>query len=67
MKIYGRNRQKQLDQWVEKLFQERINRREFIRRGTALGISAVFLSDILALHKKALAAQGPSPEVLEKI
>ena len=67
MKIYDRNRQKQLDQYVEKLFHKRINRREFIRRGTVLGISTIFLADILALHKKAFAAEGPSPEVLEKI
>lgn len=67
MKIHDRNRQKQLDQWVEKLFQERITRRDFIRRGTVLGISAVFLSDILALHKKAFAAETPPPKVLEKI
>jgi len=67
MKIYDRKRQKQLDQEVEQLFQERITRRDFIRRGTALGISTVFLSDILALHNQAFAAEGPSPEVLSKI
>lgn len=33
----------------------------------ALGISATLLSDILGLHKKAFAAESPSPEVLEKI
>lgn len=67
MKLHDRNQQRQLDQWVKELFQKRINRRDFIRRGTALGISAMLLSDILALHKKAYAAEGPSPEVLEKI
>ena len=67
MKVYDRKHRRQLDKWVEGLFQERITRRDFMRRGTALGISAVFLSDILALHGDAFAAESPSPEVLEKI
>ena len=67
MKIYDRKSQKQLDTLVEGLSQERITRRDFIRRGTALGISTVFLLDILALHNKAFAAEKPSQKVLEKI
>lgn len=67
MKLHDKTQKKQLDQWVEELSQKRINRREFIRRGTALGISAALLSDILALNRKAYAAESPSPEVLEKI
>ena len=67
MRINDRDQQKQLDASVEGLFQKRIGRREFIRRATALGVSAAVLSDILALHSKAFAAAGPSPEVLEKI
>ncbi len=67
MKVYDRKHRKQLDKWVEGLYQERISRRNFMRLGTALGISTVFLSDILTLHGDAFAAEHPSPEVLEKI
>ncbi len=67
MKINDRDQQKQLDASVEELFQERITRQKFLRRATALGVSAVLLTDILALHGKAFAAGNPSPEVLEKI
>ena len=67
MKGNDRNQQKQLDAAVEGLFQARITRREFFRRATALGISAAVLTDILGLHGKAFAAEGPSPKVLEKI
>ncbi len=67
MKINDRDQQKQLDASVEELFQERITRQKFLRRATALGVSAVLLTDILALHGKAFAADSPSPEVLEKI
>ena len=66
MKVKDRYHRIQLDRWVEKLFEKRITKREFMRRGAALGISTAFLSDILALHNKAFAA-SPSPEVLEKI
>ena len=67
MKVIDRDQQKQLDASVEGLFQKRITRHEFIRRATAWGISAVLLADILALHRKAFAAEHPSPAVLEKI
>ncbi len=67
MKINDRDRRKLLDASVEGLFEERITRQAFIRRATAWGISTVLLSDILALHGKAFAAEHPSPEVLEKI
>jgi len=67
MKIYDRKHRKELDTLVDELSQNRITRRNFIRRGTILGISAVLLSDILALHKSVYAAENPSPKVLEKI
>jgi len=67
MKIYDRNHRQELDTLVDELSQNKITRRKFIRRGITLGVSTVLLSDILALHKTAQAAQGPSPEVLEKI
>ena len=67
MKGNDRNQNKRLDAAVEGLFQARITRREFFRRATALGISAAVLTDILGLHGKAFAAEGPSPAVLEKI
>ena len=67
MKINDRDQKKQLDASVEGLFEGRITRREFVRRATAVGISAAVLSDILGLHGKAFAAEGPSSAVLEKI
>lgn len=67
MKISDRNQQKQLEAATQELFEERLTRRDFVRRAMALGISATLLSDILGLHKKAFAAESPSPEVLEKI
>jgi spermidine/putrescine transport system substrate-binding protein len=67
MKIYDRKHRKELDTLVDELSQHKITRRNFIRRGTILGVSAVLLSDILALHKSAYAAESPSPKVLEKI
>jgi len=67
MKINDRDQKKQLDASIERLFQGRITRREFFRRATAMGISAAALSDILGLHGKAFAAEGPSPAVLERI
>jgi spermidine/putrescine transport system substrate-binding protein len=67
MKIYDRKHRRELDTLVEELSQDKITRRKFIHRGTALGISAVLLSDILTLHNNASAAESPSPKVLEKI
>ena len=67
MKIADRKLRRQLDASVEGLFQERITRHQFIRRAMAWGVSAALLSDILVLHRKAFAADSPSPEVLEKI
>ena len=60
MKINDRDQKKQLDASVEGLFEGRITRREFVRRATDVGISAAVLSDILGLHGKAFAAEGPS-------
>lgn len=67
MKNNDRDIRKKLDASVEGLFQERITRKAFFRRAAALGISAALLSDILALHGTAFAAEKPSPDVLEKI
>jgi spermidine/putrescine transport system substrate-binding protein len=67
MKINDRDQKKRLDASVEGLFTARITRREFFRRATALGVSVAVVTDILGLHRKAFAAEGPSPAVLEKI
>lgn len=56
------------DESVEDLFEERISRRDFVRKAAVLGVSAAMLTDILALHsREAFAAEGPSGETLEKI
>lgn len=63
----GRTRT-QLDTWVEALWQERLTRRQFVRRGAALGVAATLLADILALLRREVAADtGPAPAVLEQI
>ncbi len=67
MKGNDRDQQRRLDAAVEGLFEARLTRRDFFRRATALGISAALVTDILGVHGKAFAAEGPSPAVLEKI
>ncbi len=68
MRIYQKKTKERLHASVEDLFEDRITRREFVRKATALGISAALLTDILTLHKReAFASEGPSPETLEKI
>lgn len=67
MKMPHKESRRKLDESVAGLFEERISRRDFVRKATALGVSAVLLTDILALHKRAYAAESVSPETLEKI
>jgi spermidine/putrescine transport system substrate-binding protein len=58
---------RRLDILVADLFQERLTRRDFLQRGVMLGVATSLLADILALHTKATAAPGPSPQALERI
>jgi len=68
MKFPGRKTKTGLDASVKDLFEDRISRREFLRRTTVLGISAALVGDILALHStEAHAAYKPSGDTLEKI
>ncbi len=67
MKMPHKESRRKLDESVAGLFEERISRRDFVRKATALGVSAVLLTDILALHKRAYAAESVSAETLEKI
>jgi len=68
MKIPGKKKKSQLDVSVQDLFENRISRREFLRRTTVLGFSAAFLGGILSVHsREANAAYKPSGETLEKI
>lgn len=58
----------QLDTWVEALWQERLTRRDFIRRGAALGVATSLLADIVGLYTRGEAAEtGPAPQVLAQI
>jgi spermidine/putrescine transport system substrate-binding protein len=67
MKIHQKKIGTKLDTSVKDLFEGRVTRRAFMRKAAALGVSAALLTDILALHKEAFAAEMPSPETLEKI
>lgn len=68
MKLPQREIKRRLDTSIGDLFEERISRRDFMRRAAALGMSAAMITDILAVHiKDARAAEAPSGETLEKI
>ena len=64
----GRHTRTQLDIWAEALWQERLTRRDFVRRGIALGVASSLLAEIVGLYKREVAAEtGPAPQVLERI
>ena len=67
MTINDRDQRKKLAAATDALFEKRISRRAFTRRALAMGVAAPLVSDILGLHRRAFAAEGPSPEVLEQI
>jgi spermidine/putrescine transport system substrate-binding protein len=63
-----RHTRTQLDVWTEALWQERLTRRAFVRRGLALGVASSLLTEIVGLYTRAGAAEtGPAPQVLERI
>ena len=63
-----RHTRTQLDAWAEALWQERLTRRDFVRRGTALGVASSLLAEIVGLYTREVAAEtGPAPQVLERI
>jgi hypothetical protein len=58
----------QLDIWTEALWQERLTRRDFVRRGITLGVASSLLAEIVGLYTRQVAAEtGPAPQVLERI
>src|SRR5215470_6086146 len=64
----ARHTRTQLDIWAEALWQERLTRRDFVRRGIALGAASSLLAEIVGLYtRKAAAEAGPAPQVLERI
>lgn len=68
MKIPGKKTKSDLDTSVKDLFEQRISRREFLRRSLVMGVSAALVGDILTLHStEAHAAYKPSGDTLEKI
>ena len=63
-----RHTRTQLDIWAEALWQERLTRRDFVRRGTALGVASSLLAETVGLYTREVAAEtGPTPQVLERI
>jgi spermidine/putrescine transport system substrate-binding protein len=59
--------QSQLDSLVAALKGDRLTRREFLRRGTTLGLTASLLADSAARCCPAAAAEAPTPEVVKNI
>jgi spermidine/putrescine transport system substrate-binding protein len=63
-----RHTRTQLDLWAEALWQERLTRRAFVRRGLALGVASSLLAEIVGPYTRYVAAEtGPAPQVLERI
>ena len=63
-----RHTRTQLDIWVEALWQEHLTRRDFVRRGLALGVASSSLAEIVGLYTREVAAEaGPAPQVLERM
>ena len=63
-----RHTRTQLDIWTEALWQERLTRRAFVRRGITLGVATSLLTEIVRLYTgEAAAAIGPAPQVLERV
>ena len=58
----------QLDTWVEMLWQARLTRRDFVRRGTALGVATSLLANIVGSYIREVAAEpDPAPQVLDRL
>src|SRR5215467_11649782 len=63
-----RHTRTRLNIWAEALWQERLTRRAFVRRGMALGVAPSLLAEIVGLCTREVAAEtGPAPQVLERI
>jgi spermidine/putrescine-binding protein len=59
---------RQLDIWTEALWQPRLTRRDFLRRGAVLGVAPALLAQIGELYRRDVAAEtGPTAPVLERI
>jgi spermidine/putrescine transport system substrate-binding protein len=63
-----RHTRTQLDIWTEALWQERLTRRDFVRRGAVLGVAPALLAQIVGLYTRETAAEtAPAPQVLERM
>ncbi len=67
MKFLDRKQRGKFDIEVEKLVELRISRREFLKRGSALGVSAAVLMDVLRIPNLAHADETENSAVLEGI
>jgi spermidine/putrescine transport system substrate-binding protein len=58
----------QFDAWVEALWQGRLTRRAFLRRGVRAGVAASLLADIVGPYTRQVHAETrPAPKLLERI
>ena len=63
-----RHTRRQLDIWSEALWQGRLTRRDFIRRGAVLGVAPSLLAQIVGPYTRDVAAEtGPTAQVLERM
>ena len=63
-----RHTRRQLDIWSEALWQGRLTRRAFIRRGAILGVAPSLLAQIVGLYRRDVAAEtGATAQGLERI
>jgi spermidine/putrescine transport system substrate-binding protein len=64
---YSREKRRELDRLVEELARGRLSRREFLKRGAALGFSLAFLGGITSLFQARAYTLPPPEDLLEAV